>query len=112
MVENNEIYKRIKPICTWTDVPLRFSTILYWSRNCSNEKRKNESSIDFCILKSWYILVYAVKATTQENKPNAPTAAKHSRQPRVPPSAPRLPAKALILAPISRAAGLNLLLDP
>ncbi len=41
-----------------------------------------------------YLLVYAVIATTHENKPNAPMAAKHRRQPRVPPIAPSAPPSA------------------
>jgi hypothetical protein len=41
-----------------------------------------------------YLLVYAVIATTHANKPKAPIAAKHRRQPRVPPRAPRAPPSA------------------
>lgn len=49
--------------------------------------------------------MYAVIATTQENKPNAPIAAKQRRQPRVPPMAPSAPPSAPAPAPAPRAPG-------
>lgn len=53
------------------------------------------------------ILAYAVMATTQENRPKAPTAARQRRQPRVPPRAPRAPPIAAAPPPTPGGGGLG-----